>query len=207
MSNRLVPVALLTLFGLAAACAGDDTPASPSATREATSGAETSAEDGFNSADVEFAQGMVPHHSQALAMAETALAPQAAAGPEVFDLAARVRAAQGPEIRLMTSWLDRWGHPMGDDAMAGTGQMGHQATGHGMDGMMSEEQMESLRRARGAEFDQRWLELMIEHHEGAIRMSRRLLDGGASAEARALAADIIAAQQAEIDEMQALLDK
>jgi uncharacterized protein (DUF305 family) len=206
MSHRITPAVVVALVAVTAACAGDDGSPAPPTADEAVVEAEPPADDSFGSVDVDFAQGMIPHHAQALDMADIALDPEMQAGAEVIDLATRVRDAQDPEIQMMAGWLDRWGHPMDPDSMMGMDQMDHEAMGHSMDGMMSDDQMNELRNARGSEFDRLWLELMIEHHEGAVRMSRQLLDSGESAEARDLAEEIIAAQEAEIDEMRALLD-
>ena len=132
-----------------AACGSDDAAStSSSPTPEQTSDVAVSIPDvaAFNAADVEFAQGMIPHHEQAIAMAEIALDPTVEAGPEVRDLATRVKGAQDPEIESMTAWLTTWGEPM---------QM-NTSDGHdmsAMDGMMSVEEMGSLGMMKGAEFD------------------------------------------------------
>jgi uncharacterized protein (DUF305 family) len=150
----------------------------------------------FNDADVMFAQGMIPHHAQAVEMAQ--LVQGREAGQEVTDLAAQIEAAQDPEIQLMTDWLEDWGEDVPDLAMD------HSAMDHGM-GMMTAEQMAALDGATGDEFDRMFLELMIEHHEGAIAMSQTELSEGTNEEAEELAQEIIDAQQAEIDHMQELL--
>jgi uncharacterized protein (DUF305 family) len=152
----------------------------------------------FNDADVMFAQGMIPHHAQALEMAQ--LVQGREAGQEVTDLAAQIEAAQDPEIQLMTGWLEDWGEDVPDLATD------HGAMDHGM-GMMTAEQMAALDDASGDGFDRMFLELMIEHHEGAIAMSQTELSEGANEEAKELAEEIIGAQQAEIDQMRELLDQ
>jgi uncharacterized protein (DUF305 family) len=105
----------------------------------------------------------------------------------------------------MEAWLDEWGVPqmmdgMGDGMAAGEG-MDHMGHG-GMSGMMSEEELEELRAASGAEFDRMWTEMMIEHHEGAIDMARDVQEDGESPEVRELADAIVETQQAEIDLME-----
>ena len=153
----------------------------------------------FNAADVLFAQGMVPHHEQAVEMAALALDPAAGASAEIQALATQIQGAQDPEIELMTGWLQAWGQPMdmpGTDDMAGT---------EGMDGMMSADDMAGLATLTGAEFDTAWAEMMIAHHEGAITQARTVKAAGSNADVLVLADEIIAAQQAEIDEMKALL--
>lgn len=170
------------------ACGGDD----------ADHGGEHGQQSGdaaFNESDVAFAEGMIPHHDQAVDMAD--LVADRDASPEVVDLAERIRAAQQPEIEMMEGWLEEWGHPMeemdhGDMDMTGMG-------------MASDEDMARLESASGPEFDRLFLTLMREHHEGAITMAERELATGQSPAAKKLAQDIIDAQQAEIDEIDGLL--
>jgi uncharacterized protein (DUF305 family) len=195
----------LALTLLTATACGNDDDRTESPTLPAPA---TNAE--FADADVAFAQDMIPHHAQAIDMAEIALDPSVAAGPEVTELATRVRDAQDPEIELMRRWLGHWGMPMGDsdmDAMRDMDAMDHSGMDHsGMDGMMTADEMDELRNATGDDFDRLWLELMIRHHEGAITMAEAVKANGINADASSLADEIIAAQQQEIDEMRALLD-
>lgn len=147
-------------------------------------------------AEVTFLQGMIPHHEQAIEMAEIALDPTVGAGPAVVDLATRIDAAQDPEVELMTGWLEAAGvESMSMDA----GAMADMA------GMMSVERMDALAASTGPEFDRLWMEMMIEHHEGAILQAEELKAAGNDPEVIALADAIITAQRAEIDEMRALL--
>ncbi len=194
----VAPLAV-ALVGTLAAC-GSDEDSSPADTTPAavTTPGEASGSVTLNDADVEFAQGMIAHHEQAVEMAEIALDPARGAGPEVLDLATRIQAAQEPEIELMTAWLTAAGKPTTMDMSAG-----HDMSS--MEGMMSAEQMDALAAATGAEFDQMWLEMMIAHHEGAISQSETVKANGSNADVLALADQIITAQQAEIAEMQALL--
>ena len=148
-------------------------------------------------ADVAFAQGMLPHHEQAVEMAD--LAPDRAADPRVLDLAARIEAEQGPEIDTLTGWLDEWGadeHGSGDHGSGGDGSMG---------GMMSETDLAELEAATGPEFDRLFLEQMIAHHTGAVEMAQTQVEDGEDADAVALATSIRDGQAAEIDEMRQLL--
>jgi uncharacterized protein (DUF305 family) len=131
-------------------------------------------------------------------MADIALDPNTSARPEVIELADRTQAAQAPEIELMSGWLTTWGEPLGMDTSGG-----HDMSA--MEGMMSAEDMEALATRTGADFDTMWLEMMIEHHGGAIAMAEEVQANGGNGEAQALARQIITAQQAEIDEMNALL--
>lgn len=160
----------------------------------ASPAAEQQARHGAAPADIAFAQGMIPHHQQALDMAR--LAPQRAGSPEVRDLAARIEAAQGPEITTLTGWLRNWGAPIGDG--------GHDHHG-GMPGVMTADQMAALTASGGAEFDRLFLELMIAHHQGAVEMARTELAEGTDPAARELATSITTAQQSEIEEMNGLL--
>ena len=146
----------------------------------------------LNMSDVMFVQMMIPHHEQAVEMAE--LAPGAGASPEVQELAAEIAAAQGPEITQMEAMLDRWG----------VGQM-MDHSGHQMAGMVSDADMDRLRATSGAEFDRLFLELMIAHHEGAIDMAQDPLANGEDPELRTLLEAIVEAQTAEIAQMQQML--
>jgi uncharacterized protein (DUF305 family) len=154
-------------------------------------GQELSASAEFSNADIMFAQMMIPHHQQALDMSELAL--QLAQSPELLDLAAQIRDEQDPEIAQMRSWLTSSG---------ASEDMGHAS--HGMDGMLTEEQMAQLLSATGADFERLFLEGMIGHHEGAIAMAQMVLDSD-NPEVRALAEAIVSSQQTQIDYMRTLL--
>jgi len=157
----------------------------------------------FNDQDVKFAQQMIPHHEQAVEMAE--LTTTRAASAEVKDLAAAIQSAQDPEIRTMTAWLKDWDKPLPDDGMGG---MDHDSSDDGaMTGMMSDDDMKSMELASDAEFDTMFLTMMIKHHQGAIEMADTEISKGSNAEAKALAKTIKDAQTAEIATMKALLDK
>jgi uncharacterized protein (DUF305 family) len=192
-----VASATLALAGALAACGSDDSPAADTApAAETTSPAASDVV--LNAADVEFAQGMIAHHEQAIEMSEIALDPNVGASAEVVDLATRIQAAQDPEVELMTGWLEDAGAPLTMDMSDG-----HDMSS--MDGMMSADEMDALAAATGTEFDRMWLEMMIAHHEGAISQSETVKASGSNADVLALADEIIVAQQAEIAEMQALL--
>lgn len=194
--------ALALVGALALAACGDDSDSS------STSSASTTALDQatndtttpgatFNDADVTFAQGMIPHHEQAIEMADIALDPNVAAGDNVKEIATRIQGAQDPEIELMKGWLASWGQPeMGDTA-------DHDMSS--MTGMMSAEDMDMLASLTGSEFDTMWMQMMIEHHEGAIAMAEEVKTAGQNTDVALLADQIIAAQTAEIAEMKGLL--
>ncbi len=191
------PSIALALTAILAACGSDDTPSAPvPATQPETSTDSTAAT--LNEADVEFAQGMIAHHEQAIEMAEIALDPNTGASPDVLDLATRIKSAQDPEVELMTGWLTAAGEPITMDTAEG-----HDMSS--MEGMMTAEQMDAMADMTGADFDQMWLEMMIAHHEGAISQSQTVKADGSNPDVLALADQIITAQQAEITEMQALL--
>lgn len=192
-TRALAPVAAAALLVLAG-CGSDDTSSSASGTDH-------------NDADVTFAQDMIPHHEQAVQMAEIAI--DGASTQEVQQLAERIKGAQAPEIEQMTGWLEAW-----DEEVPGSGDMG--GMDHDMDdmgdgdmpGMMSAEQMQQLsdRAGSGIAFDRMWVTMMIAHHEGAIEMAQDQQANGQSSEAIALAQAIEEAQTAEIAEMKQLLD-
>jgi uncharacterized protein (DUF305 family) len=193
----------------------DMSPSTSSTAPTSTASGQVSAE--HNEADVMFTQMMIEHHRGAIEMAQ--LAPDRAASQQVKDLAAKIEAAQAPEIELMTSWLQAW------DAAMSTGGMDMATTGGGMDmgttsggmdmstsssgmagmpGMMTAEQMTALTAATGAEFDRMFLEMMVMHHQGAVAMADTEIAEGTNQEALTLAESIKTSQTAEIAEMQQL---
>ncbi|MFB9905824.1 DUF305 domain-containing protein [Allokutzneria oryzae] len=184
-----VVAALVTLT--VAACGGQPAPAGHS--EHSSTSAPAAAKN--NAADIAFASGMVPHHQQAVEMAD--LIPGRSDNPKLVSLGERVRKAQQPEIDKMNGWLKQWGAP------APTGHEGH--AGHDMAGMMTPQQMTELKAAKGVTFDKMWLRMMVEHHKGALEMARTELDKGADPDAKKLAKDIVDSQQKEIDEMTAML--
>ncbi|MEI2717673.1 MAG: DUF305 domain-containing protein [Candidatus Nanopelagicales bacterium] len=155
---------------------------------------------GVAAADVTFAQMMIPHHEQAVVMADMALDPKADASPFVTELAEEIRGAQAPEISQMQAWLADWGAPsaMPTDHDA---HGGHSMDGMTMDGMMTDEQMAELAAAKGKAFDDLWLTMMIEHHEGAIVMAEQVRAQSDNPDVTALASAIIVAQRKEIAQM------
>jgi uncharacterized protein (DUF305 family) len=188
----------LTTFALAlplAAC-GANTKTSTVAPAGSTAAGKAAV---HNDADVAFAQGMIPHHEQAVEMADMALDPATAAGGKITDLAKAIKAAQDPEIKTMKGWLTAWGV----DSSGGMAGMDHSGGG-AMPGMMSADDMTKLGKLKGVEFDALWATMMIAHHKGAIEQANTEIKNGSSAEAKALAAAIVKAQQAEITQMTAL---
>ncbi|MFJ5259820.1 DUF305 domain-containing protein [Streptomyces sp. NPDC088387] len=153
--------------------------------------------DEHNAADVSFAQGMIPHHRQAVEMA--GLAATRAGSSEVKELAEEIRKAQDPEIETMTGWLRAWGEQVPADG----GVSGH--GGHSMAGMMTDQEMDGLEKASGEAFDRAFLTFMVEHHEGAVEMAGTEQRDGAHGPARELAGAVVTAQTAEIARMNKLL--
>lgn len=183
------------------ACGSDHSSDHGSADAKAPSGSTPTG--ALNDAEAVFAEGMIVHHAQAIEMADLALDPARGASAEVIDLATRIKAAQDPEISLMMGWLGATGDAMDMDSMDGHSMDGHDM--ESMEGMMSDEQMESMANAMGGDFDRLWLELMILHHRGAVAEAEQVKAAGSNADVQTLADQIITAQQAEIAEMEALL--
>ncbi len=153
----------------------------------------------FNAADVQFAQMMIPHHQQAVEMAD--LATTRASDPEIKQLAATIKGAQQPEIDTMTGWLTSWKQPTAQPG-------GHNMPGMGnMPGMMSEQDMTKLKSLSGNEFDREFARMMIAHHNGAIQMARDEQKDGSNPDAKRLATMIEQAQTTEVAQLQKILDR
>lgn len=151
----------------------------------------SSATSSSRAADVMFAQMMLPHHRQAIEMADLALTNPSTSA-DVKALAEQIRAAQGPEIETMNGWLRRWGAPT-------TASMDHGT------GMMSAEDMASLEAARGPAFNRMWLQMMIEHHRGAVTMAQDVLSSTQTPDVKKLAQSVVEGQNKEIATMRGLL--
>jgi uncharacterized protein (DUF305 family) len=143
--------------------------------------------------DVMFAQMMIPHHEQAVEMAELALQNDSAS-TEITDLATQIKAAQGPEIETMNRWLREWNAPTG-------GAMSHGGSG----GMMTEADMKELSEATGDDFNRMWLTMMIEHHQGAVEMAEGVLQTTSNPEVEQMAQAIVEGQKKEIATMRGML--
>lgn len=149
----------------------------------------------FNDADVMFAQMMIPHHQQAIAMSDIALDPNSQASAAIIALATQIKGAQDPEISQMKNLLTDWGKSM---------EMGSMAHSSMMSGMLSLEEMDTLGQLKGAEFDKTWAKGMIAHHEGAIAMANEVLANGKNSEILALANAVVSGQSAEIKTLKPL---
>jgi uncharacterized protein (DUF305 family) len=165
--------------------------------------------------DVEFMQGMIMHHAQAVEM--TALIENRTENKELRLLGARISQSQSDEMNFMKRWLAARGEPVSMAAakpamnMAGMNMPGHDMSSHQhlmMPGMLTAEQMDALRKAKGAEFDRLFLTGMIQHHSGALVMVKDLFDtagAGQDAEVFNFASDVDSGQRAEIRIMETML--
>ena len=203
-TRALSALALTFALGAGLTACGDDT-------SDVAGKAEVSTTE-HNDADVTFASDMITHHAQALSMVDLTL--DRPLDPEVQALAEDIRDAQGPEIETMADWLTSWGedvpetmrdhvnggHDM-DDMSDNMDDMGH----NDMPGMMSAEDMDSLENSSDTEFQDMWLEMMVEHHEGAVEMAQTEQEDGQFKDAVDLAGQVVKTQTAEIDTMQDLL--
>jgi uncharacterized protein (DUF305 family) len=189
-------------FGLAACGDDSDNGGTASAERTAANGAV------YNDADVEFATEMIPHHAQAIQM--VTLADTRTLDPEVKQLADSIREAQAPEVESMVDWLTAWGEEIPETSID------HTNAGHDMSdmpsmessdvpGMMGADDMLALANASDVEFQDMWLEMMMEHHRGAIEMAETEKVDGKYPDAISLATSIETAQAAEIAQIERLL--
>lgn len=192
----LIPVSLATAAPIVQPGAPGKAPRTLSA-EEATEIAET----GYSPADVRFMQDMIPHHQQAVEMAE--LVAERTNRQEIVDVAGRINASQADEIAFMQGWLAERGEtvpaPSAHEAMH---------TSHAMAGMATPQQMTQLAAANGTDFDRLFLQLMIRHHDGAVKMVKELLKQPGSAYDPLLfefTSDITNDQTAEIERMNAVL--
>jgi len=186
MSGLVAPAAVAAVL----AAGGIGSPTSPAglpASRSAL--ASVSVVPGaHNAADVAFARQMIPHHRQAVVMAE--LAATRSRSPQVKALAAKIDAAQRAEIRQLSVWLRAWRQ---------------RVPAPGAGGMMSSAEMATMRAASGPAFDRIFLAMMIIHHEGAVRMAKAERLHGEYGPARSMAKSVVTSQSAQIAQMQRLL--
>lgn len=201
-SRRIAAVSAVAVGALLlSACGGDDMDGmdhgSGSSSKSASAPAENGAGAGFNDTDVTFAQMMIPHHEQALEMAQ--LADGRASDAEIKDIVGKIEKAQDPEIETMKGWLGAWKQPTAMESMPGMD--------HGGDGMMSDADMKELKAMKGAEFDKMFAQMMIDHHNGAITMAKDEQKNGKNADAVKMAGDIVEGQSAEVKQLQSILDR
>jgi len=157
-------------------------------------------------ADVQFMQGMIMHHAQAVEM--TALIESHTVNKNLRSLGARISSSQSDEIKFMKRWLEARGEPISPmmPEMPGMDMSSHSML---MPGMLTPKQMEALKKAKGEEFDHLFLTGMIQHHNGALIMVKDLFDtagAGQDAELFNFATDVDSGQRAEIRIMQTMLE-
>ncbi|WJY39650.1 DUF305 domain-containing protein [Streptomyces sp. P9-2B-2] len=212
-SRRLVVVAATAASAVVlAACGGNDSGSHTAHRSPSPSASSPSASAGaHNAADVAFAKGMIPHHRQAVEMAD--LAAGRASSSQVKELAAKIKQAQDPEIKTMSGWLTAWGEQVPQE-MPGMDHSEHSGSSDmpGMDhsvmpGMMSAKAMAALKKKSGKDFDRAFMEMMVGHHQGAVNMAGTEKAKGAYGPAKTLADAVIKAQEAEIARMNRLLGK
>ena len=152
----------------------------------------------YSPADVQFMQGMIVHHQQAIEMAS--LVAERTNQDAVVKIAEGITATQRDEMKFMREWLEARG-----EKIEMPHSMHHGAHGHGaMKGMASPEQLAALAAANGTEFDRQFLTLMIAHHQGALDMVEELHESPGSAYDPVMfefTNDVVTDQQAEIDRM------
>lgn len=199
-ARRIAAVGVVAAGALALSACGSDSDGMSGMDHggnKSSASATATAEAGdFNDADVTFAQSMIPHHQQAVEMAQ--LADGRASDSEIKDVAAKIEKAQDPEINTMTGWLQSWGKPTAMGDMPGM-DMG--------DGMMSDKDMKDLKAMKGTEFDKMFAQMMIDHHNGAIAMARTEKKSGKNADAKEMADGIVTGQSAEVKQLQGILDR
>ena len=155
------------------------------------SAADTTAS--FNDADVAFAQMMIPDHQMTEKMAT--VAQKKASSKDLKELAGQMIEGQSETVVTLQGWLKDWGKPTTAD-MAGMQ----------MPGAMTDKDMDVLESMSGMEFDMMFAEMMIKHHEGSMQMARDEQAKGASPEAKAMAADMLQQQQAQVKVLQGIAD-
>lgn len=159
-----------------------------------------------NDADTMFAQMMIPHHEQAVQMSEVMLAKDDL-DPDIEALANKIVAAQGPEIDQLKTMLETWGEPTSMESGGMEGMDHGSDSGAGMEGMMTEEQMQELEAAEGTEAAEMYLTMMTAHHRGAIDMAQEEVAEGQNPQAIEMAQKVIEDQESEIQEMERLLQQ
>ncbi len=213
-SGMITVIALAGLFSLPV-CAQQPAPATPVVVQPRAPGEPTrtlppstrATLPPRSPADVQFMQGMIMHHAQAVEM--TALIESQTENKDLRSLGARISSSQSDEIKFMKRWLEARGEPILPmmPEMPGMDMSSHSML---MPGMLTEKQMEALKKAKGEEFDRLFLTGMIQHHSGALIMVKDLFDtagAGQDAELFNFATDVDSGQRAEIRIMQTMLGK
>lgn len=189
---RLSAAAVMAAVTLSA-CSSSGHQAAPGS--PSTSSAQAQA---HNSTDITFAQNMMPCHKQAIQMSEIILTKQGL-DPRVVQVANQIKAAEGPDIQAMQSWLSQWQQPTTPSSAAGMPAM------QGMAGMASPEQMTALQNAQGADASKQFLTMMIPNHQHAVMLAQSEIDSGQYPPAVAMAHSIATSEQREVNSMQGIL--
>jgi len=202
-SSRCAMAACLSMVTLYGGCASAPTPAPAMHATPAGLGQFP-----YTDADVDFMSGMIPHHAQAVIMA--GWAPTHGARHDVAVLCERIVVAQRDEIVMMQHWLEDRGQPV-PDAASTRHKMRMDGVEHEMlmPGMLTDDEMAALDRARGPEFDRLFLTGMIKHHQGAIDMVNVLFKSYGAAQDEMVfkfASDVYADQSIEINRMNEMLE-
>ncbi|MFZ0907170.1 MAG: DUF305 domain-containing protein [Mycobacterium sp.] len=174
---------------------------SSSGNQAATKSPSTSPAQAHNSTDITFAQNMMPCHKQAIQMSDIILTKQGL-DPRVVQVANQIKAAEGPDVQGMQSWLSQWQQPttpMTPSSAAGMPAM------QGMAGMMSPEQITALQNAQGADASKQFLTMMIQNHQHAVMLAQSEIDSGQYPPAVAMAHSIATGEQQEVNTMQGIL--
>jgi uncharacterized protein (DUF305 family) len=175
---------IVAIVGSVISLSACSTAASPGATASSSPASAV-----FTSADVGFATDMSAHHQQAVEMSQILL-DKSDIDPRVVTLAQDIKAAQGPEIEQMTSWLSAWGQKA--DSMSGMDMSGT---------LMSDADMNALKTSTGLAASKLFLTQMTVHHTSALVMAKTEIDSGKNADAVTLAKKIVSTQTAEITQM------
>ncbi|GAC1401148.1 MAG: DUF305 domain-containing protein [Mycobacterium sp.] len=153
-----------------------------------------------NADDVAFVTNMIPHHQQAVDL--SAMAPDRSTNPQLVALAKQISAAQQPEINVMKVFMVQWTDGAEDPMSPDPGHAGHAGA---VPGMVDDATMTKLKSSSGADFDKLWLESMVNQHEGAVEIAKAEIANGDNVDAKAMAKNIVATQEAEIGQMKQLL--
>jgi len=157
-------------------------------------------------ADVDFMQGMIMHHNQAVEMTE--ILKTRTKDPAIMEIGKKIDVSQTDEMRWMKQWLTDRGFPISSNSMAGMDMKGMDMSMPMMPGMLTAAQMDTLRKSTGPEFDHLFLTGMIQHHTGALQMVKDLFanpGAGQDPQLFDFANDVDNTQQAEIDIMRHML--
>ena len=183
---------IVAIVGSAISLSACSTTGNPGTTGSSSTASST-ASAVFNKADVSFATDMSAHHQQAVEMSQMLL-DKSAIDARVVTLAQAIKAAQGPEIKQMKSWLSDWGQKL--DSMSGMDMSGT---------LMSDADMNALKSSTGLAASKLFLTQMTVHHKSALVMAKTEVDSGKNAEAVTLAKNIISTQSTEITQMSEIL--